>query len=478
MFCHTYVHPRASCPAIPAYARYPQSARALGLRTDASSRYEKGLPVEMTLACSARASALLNKEFACTETGRWVGGDGPAEPAPVMLRRNALHQLLGPLVGPDGAEDLDDRSIETCLTALGCQLSALDEGWQVIAPPSRRQDLQREVDLIEEVARLVGFDRFGTHLPDPLEPGVLTPRQQAERRLRQLFCATGLQEVTTLSLVPGSEQEQRIAISNPLLADTSHLRTNLWEEHLQICVRNLKASQRGCSVFEIGNTYSGSAEAVNQTAVLGGVICGDRRLSIWRTSGKPQAPDYFQARGVLTRVMETLQLELSDRRLSDDSRLHPGRAATLILEGRPLGCFGQLHPGLAEELDLPEATYLFELDLTRLLDAATRSNRWTPSFKAYPTVPFSERDLAVVVDRSSAAADLIQAIRKAGKPLLEQVELVDRFEGAQLGDNKVSQAFRLRYRGKNETLTDDKIQPVHDKVRAALSKQFQAELRS
>ena len=98
--------------------------------------------------------------------------------------------------------------------------------------------------------------------------------------------------------------------------------------------------------------------------------------------------------------------------------------------------------------------------------------------QALPNRAFSERDLAVIVDRSSAAADLIQAIRKAGKPLLEQVELVDRFEGEQLGDNKVSQAFRLRYRGKNETLTDDKIQPVHDKVRAALSKQFQAELRS
>ena len=458
--------------------RVRQSARALGLRTDASSRFEKGLPVEMTLACSARASALLSKEFACTETGRWVGGDSPAEPTPVLLRRSALHQLLGPLQSSAGSQDLDDNSVEACLQALGCTLMSHDEGWLVIAPPSRRQDLHREVDLIEEVARLVGFDRFEAHLPDPLEPGALTPRQQAERRLRHLFCATGLQEVTTLSLVPASETEERIAISNPLLADTSHLRTNLWEEHLQICVRNLKASQSGCSVFEIGNTFSGTAEAVNQSALLGGVICGDRRLSRWNTSGKPQAPDYFQARGVLTRVMEALQLELTDRRLSDDPRLHPGRTATLVLEGRPLGCFGQLHPALAEELDLPEATYLFELDLSRLLDAATRSNRWTPSFKPYPTVPFSERDLAVVVDRSSASADLIQAIRKAGKPLLEQVELVDRFEGEQLGENKVSQAFRLRYRGKNETLTDDKIQPVHDKVRAALSKQFQAELRS
>jgi phenylalanyl-tRNA synthetase beta chain len=118
------------------------------------------------------------------------------------------------------------------------------------------------------------------------------------------------------------------------------------------------------------------------------------------------------------------------------------------------------------------------LNLDRLLDAATRSNRWAPIYKSFPTVPASERDLAVVVDRSSTAGDLIQAIRKAGKPLLEHVELIDRFEGNQLGEHKVSQAFRLRYRSQNETLTDDKIQPVHEKVRAALSKQFNAELRS
>jgi phenylalanyl-tRNA synthetase beta chain len=215
-----------------------------------------------------------------------------------------------------------------------------------------------------------------------------------------------------------------------------------------------------------------------QSGIISGVICGDRRLERWSTSGKYQAPNYYEARGVLSRVMEALHLELSDRPLADDARLHPGRAATLVMEGRPLGCFGQLHPALADDLSLPESTYLFELDLERLLDATTRTNRWTPIYKSFPTVPASERDLAVVVDRNSNAADLIQAIRKAGKPLLEHVELIDRFEGDQLGDQKVSQAFRLRYRSQNETLTDDKIQPVHDKVRAALSKQFKAELRS
>ena len=454
------------------------TARSVGLRTDASSRFEKGLPVDLTLACSVRAVEMLSQLFDLVERGRWVSGDLPAVGQFVLLRREALQKLLGPLQTQEGSAELDDASIERCLTALGCSLTATDAGWQVVAPPSRRQDLHREVDLIEEVARLTGFDRFEAHLPDPLVPGALSARQQAERRIRRLISAAGLQEITTLSLVGASEQEpDRIAISNPLLAETSFLRTNLWEELLQVCVRNLKTSQPGCWVFEIGNVFGGSAEAVEQRGLLAGMICGERRLERWTSSGKPVMPTYHDARGRLTEVMQALHLELLDQRLTSDERLHPGRAATLVLEGRPLGCFGQLHPVLTERHGLPDATYLFELDLDRLLDAATRSNRWVPGFKGFPTVPFSERDLAVVVDRDCPAAELIQTIRKAGKPLLETVELIDRFEADQLGDNKASQAFRLRYRGKT-TLKENDVQPVHDKVRQALEQRFSAELRS
>mgnify|MGYP003338232170 FL=1 len=195
-------------------------------------------------------------------------------------------------------------------------------------------------------------------------------------------------------------------------------------------------------------------------------------------SGKSTPPDYFSARGVLTRVFQALQLEVIDRAATSDGRLHPGRSAELVLEGRPLGSFGQLHPLLCEQFDLPDHTYLFDLDLTRLLEASTRSNRWTPAYKPFPTVPAMERDLAVVVKRDQHSADLLQAIRKAGKPLLESVELIDRFEGGQLSDDQCSQAFRLRYRGQSSTLTDEQLQPVHEKVRQALTKQFKAELRS
>ena len=454
------------------------TARSVGLRTDASARFEKGLPKDITLACSVRALELLNEQFSCSLKGRWVCGAVNADAEPVTLRREALHRLLGPLVTDGREESLPDSEIERCLTALGCELTKTEPGWSVMAPPARRLDLAREIDLIEEVARLIGFDRFGASLPQPIAPGALTPQQQAERQLRRLFAGAGLQEVTTLSLVGGDASEQRIAISNPLLAETSHLRTNLWEEHLALCVRNLKASLEGCWVFEIGTTYSGTPTDVSETRVLCGVMSGERRMERWTNSGKPMPLDYFAARGRLAEVMQALKLELSDRRLEDDPRLHPGRAATLVLEGRPLGCFGQLHPELAAQQDLPEATYIFEMNLQRLLDAATRSNRWVPAYKQFATVPASERDLAIVVDRSIASGDLAQCMRKAGKPLLEAVTLIDRFEGEQVGAGMASQAFRLRYRGQSETLKEEQVAPVHEKIRQALVKQFAADLRS
>ena len=456
------------------------TARCAGLRTEASSRYEKGLPREVTLLAAQRACSLIQKHCG-GQAGPTLVCEAPMEaPQPLLLRRDALHQLLGPLDTPEGPEDLEDGAIERCLEALGCELTSTEAGWQVAIPPSRRCDLVREVDLIEEVARLIGFDRFGSHLPDPLSPGGLTPQQTAERRLRQLLCATGLQEVTTLSLTGPSDDDDRIAIANPLLAETSHLRTSLWDEHLRICQRNLQASQPGCWIFELGHVFhrQGEGGTIEQRARLGGMICAERRLERWSSSGKPEPLNYYQARGLLTRLFAGLRLEVSDRPLSSDMRLHPGRSAELILEGRPLGCFGQLHPLMSERFDLPEQTYGFDLDLERLLQAAIRSNRWVPAFKPYPTVPAMERDLAVLVQRSQTSTELIQAIRKAGKPLLESVELIDRFEGGQLPSDQCSQAFRIRYRSQQATLTDDALQPVHEKVRQALVKQFGAELRS
>ena len=156
-----------------------RSARSVGLRTDASSRFEKGLPREVTLAAADRAVQLLQELCGAKFEGRWCHERQEAPRPALSLRSDALHNLLGPVVDAHGNEsDLPDAEIEQILTALGCSLSPDDEGWQVQVPPSRAMDLQREVDLIEEVARLVGYDRFASHLPDPIEPGGLSDEQQ------------------------------------------------------------------------------------------------------------------------------------------------------------------------------------------------------------------------------------------------------------------------------------------------------------
>ena len=220
--------------------------------------------------------------------------------------------------------------------------------------------------------------------------------------------------------------------------------------------------------------------------LLGGIVCGERRSELWSSSGQPRPPSYFEARGLLQAGLQSLGLALEDRPALEQGvvgappadLLHPGRSAQLVFEGRPLGWFGQLHPARARELDLSDESYLFELPLAPLLAAAIRPRRWQPSFTPFATVPPSERDLALVVSRSLTAAELLAAIRKAGKPLLEQAELLDRYEGAQVEAGYCSQAFRLRYRAPDRTLTDGEVDAAHQKVVASLESRFGAKLRS
>ncbi len=451
-----------------------QSARSLGLRTEASSRFEKGLPTETTLAASDQAVALLQELCGAKPVARWVHGRAQAAAQPLVMRRDALHNLLGPVLVDGELADLDDGRIEQTLQALGCSLQSDDDGWLVVVPPSRSMDLLREVDLIEEVARLVGYDSFACHLPDPLEPGGLDPAQQVERRLRRALCTAGLQEVCSLSLVAAAEG--RLPLANPLLADYGHLRDDLHSELLAAARRNLQSGQAGFWCFEIGQVFQAKSGPENRQ-LLSGVLAGERRSERWSTSGKPKAPTYFEARGVLAGALKELAIPSEDRVLAGHNLLHPGRAAELVVEGRAAGWFGQLHPEHADAMDLPEATFVFELDLQALLTSATRKNRLQPSFRPFATVPASERDLAVVVPNAAKASELVQVMRKAGKPLLEHVELIDRYEGEQVGEGLCSQAFRLRYRHPDRTLTDEEVDGSHGAIRAALEKQLGAQLR-
>ena len=463
-----------------------QSSRSAGLRSESSARFERGVPSALTLRAADRAVALLQEFCGATVQGRWCAGSPADEQKPVVLRRIALDRLLGPVADPDGIPgSIEDEVVVEILQRLGCSVAAnLDDDntvdtWDVVVPPSRSHDLLREVDLIEEIGRLIGFDRFCSHLPDPVVPGGMDLPQLLLRRLRAALRHAGLQELSHLSLVPKdcADEESQVCLSNPLLADYGYLRTDLRLALMEAAKRNLQASQRGFWGFEIGKVFHQKDGKYSEQERLCGLVAGERSSESWTATTGGNQLSYHHGRGLLQQAFEELGLCLQDRRLLDDSSLHPGRAASIILEGRVIGVFGELHPAFAEAHDLPSGCLLFDLALAPVLTAASRTNRSCPTFKSFATVPASERDIACVVEDSVEAGAVLNAIKKAGSNLLEHVELLDRYSGDPIPDGQCSLAVRLRFRDAKATLRDDQVEPLVEKVRAALQRQFKAELR-
>ena len=469
------------------------SSRSIGIRTESSSRYEKGISEQNTLSSINRYLDLLKVSFKSNFSDTFIDKDLPKKNTSIKLRRIKIDNILGCKVNKDNTNKdsninniliksntyLADKEIDSKLILLGCSFNKNENDWNVNVPAHRSIDLVREIDLIEEIARLVGYDKFEANLPDPLKPGGLNKQQQIERNLRKYLCSAGLQEVTTFSLVPSKKNDpSRIPISNPLLAETSHLRTNLWEEHLNICERNIKSGQKGCWLYEIGSLYYKEESKIIEKSVIAGAMTGERRFERWTTNGKDKPIEYFEARGLIHKALIPLKITINDYPLTNNQLLHPGRSASLNLEGNIIGWFGQVHPNKIDKYNIEKQIYLFELDLEAIIKAATRRGKDCIIYKEFATVPYMERDIAVIVDKNCSSSKITALIYKFGRPLLENVELIDRYEGGNLPDGKISQAFRMRYRDKTKTLSDNEINPIHSKIRDKLVSTLGAELRS
>ncbi len=474
------------------------TSRQIGLRTEASSRYEKGLSKEITLTSAQRAIDLMIDIFNCSVTHRWINKEQDIMSKPITLRKDRINKILGKIIDESRRQIiskenkkehisnqlannryLSDSEIYKSLTRLGCLLEQTDIGWKVIVPAIRNSDLIREIDLIEEIARIIGYDKFCSNLPSPIQPGVLSHRQQVERNIRRFFISSGFQEITTMSLVPEDKiNRNRIAIRNPLLSETSFLRTNLWEEHLSICKRNIDSGQNGCWIFEIGRIYLQNDTIYSEKKLLSGALIGNRKFGKWHKDYKSEHIDFYNARGYLESVFRSIKLDVSDKKLRDDPLFHPGKSSNLIVEGRIIGRFGQLHPEKSDFYKIDNNLFLFDLDLDMLLDACSRKNKITTKFETFPTVPSIDRDISFIIDKNINTLDIINIVRKAGKPLIENVELIDRYEGKEIASDKLSLTFRLIYRKKSHTLTETEIHPIHNKIITKLQNSLEIELRS
>ncbi len=464
-----------------------KSARSQGLRTEASARYERGVnPAELSLA-SDRALQLLQEIAGATLVGQAEDRTEVGEIShtrEVSLRLERVNQILGKVVNKGEPQFLDKATIEMLLEKLGCQAAAeKEDSWTVTVPPYRYRDLEREIDLIEEIARLYGYDHFDNTLPTQTSRGYLTESAALSRRLRAAFRGAGLTETIHYSLTGTDPQKPQVVLANPLFKEYSALRIDLIDGLVDAYKLNIDNGNGPLNAFEIGNVFNKPEDNPDgdpvETLKVGGIVGGDARRGRWVTSNKEVPMTWYEAKGMLQCVFDNLGIDVDYRASDRDRRLHPGRTAELFVRGKTsLGKFGQLHPELQRESGLPDQVYVFELNWAVLEMCLTGKSGKAVKFAAYSTYPASDRDLAFFAPITVSVADLTRSISKSGGKLLDGVMLFDEYRGENVPEGQRSLAFRLVYRAGDRTLTDKDIDPVHQKVRAALEKTYKVSLRS
>jgi phenylalanyl-tRNA synthetase beta chain len=459
-----------------------RTSTRLGLRTEASGRFEKQLQPEQAMDGQVLATRLMLELTGARLDGGTidVGGPGPA-PAVIHLRDARVEGLLGTPI---------ERSVSSgILRRLGFDVTEAADGLDATVPPWRRADVTREADLVEEVARLWGLEKLPVTLPSRRGAvGVLSAAQRLRRRAEDVLAGCGCSEMVgwsfcspdladRLRLDAGDRRRRTVPLANPMSEDQSVMRTTLLGSLLDAARLNLARGASDVRLFEYGGVYlgrdgdarvfpdglhGGDERLPDERAHLGALLVGAVRPASWTDPAPPRA-DVFAAKAVLAALLDALRVPWSVQATSEPF-LHPGRAAAVLIAGTPAGWLGELHPAVASTWDLP-AGAAFEIDVPTVLDAATA----VPRYQDLTSYPALRQDLAVVVDSSVPASAVLEAVRSGGGTLLEATEVFDVYRGAQLGEGKVSLALRLAFRAPDRTLTDDDVAARREKIVAALA---------
>lgn len=440
-------------------------ARVHGLHTDASHRFERGVDPTLPLYAMERATALI-LEIAGGEAGPVVHqGQVPSAHSEdrIRLRRERITRVLGMAFAP--------TEVERILTGLGCRVAATSDGWEVL-PLRARFDLTREEDLIEELARIHGYERLPQTLPPPTVPVTAAADAALGRRKREL-ADLGFHEVITFSFIAPEWARafypdlQGLALANPISSELAVMRPGLWPGLVRTAAYNLARQRLDLRLFEHGLRFLPDAAGLRQESRLGGLLCGRAEPEHWQ--GSRRAMDFFDAKG----VVETLCAgAVGNLRFEPETHpaLHDGQCARVTLGDQPIGWIGALHPSLCERFDLPPM-FLFELDAGAIGSGAV------PRFRALSAFPSIRRDLALVVNESVPAGDVLAAISRLGLPVLQETRLFDVYRGKGLGENEKSIALGLILRAFDRTLDEKDVNSVTQAVVEQLQALFGAKPR-
>ncbi|HEC4171283.1 TPA: phenylalanine--tRNA ligase subunit beta [Staphylococcus aureus] len=442
------------------------TSRRLNLRSESSSRFEKGIATEFVDEAVDRACYLL-QTYANGKVlkDRVSSGELGAFITPIDITADKINRTIG--------FDLSQNDIVTIFNQLGFDTEINDDVITVLVP-SRRKDITIKEDLIEEVARIYGYDDIPSTLPvfDKVTSGQLTDRQYKTRMVKEVLEGAGLDQAITYSLVSkedatafSMQQRQTIDLLMPMSEAHASLRQSLLPHLIEAASYNVARKNKDVKLFEIGNVFfaNGEGELPDQVEYLSGILTGDYVVNQWQ--GKKETVDFYLAKGVVDRVSEKLNLEFSYRRADIDG-LHPGRTAEILLENKVVGFIGELHPTLAADNDL-KRTYVFELNFDALMSVSVGYINYQP----IPRFPGMSRDIALEVDQNIPAADLLSTIHAHGGNILKDTLVFDVYQGEHLEKGKKSIAIRLNYLDTEETLTDERVSKVQAEIEAALIEQ-------
>ncbi|UCQ52821.1 phenylalanine--tRNA ligase subunit beta [Edwardsiella tarda] len=448
-------------------------ARRYGLHTDASHRYERGVDPQLQQRAMERATELL-LALCGGQAGPVIDVSSDAylpQPATITLQRSKLDRLIG--------HPISDEQVLAILQRLGCQVNVVEGGWQALAP-SWRFDMTIEEDLIEEVARVYGYN----NIPDvPLRADlVMTAHREADlplKRVKTLLVDRGYQEAITYSFVDPKvqallhPQQPALILPSPISVDMSAMRLSLWSGLLGAVVYNQNRQQTRVRLFETGLRFVPDERAnlgIRQDMMLAGVIAGPRNEEHWGM--ERQAVDFYDLKGDLEAVLElTGKLDEVQFRAEAHDALHPGQSAALYLQGERIGFIGVVHPELERKLDLNGRTVVFEVRWDALAD------RRIPQAREISRYPANRRDIAVVVAENVPAEEVLAECKKVGANQVVGVNLFDVYCGKGVAEGYKSLAISLVLQDTTRTLEEEEIAATVAKCVEALKQRFQASLR-
>jgi phenylalanyl-tRNA synthetase beta chain len=456
-----------------------RTSKRLGLETEAAYRFGRGIDYGGCLSAANRATQLIQE----LTGGKVVEGvvdvyPTPIKPSPIRLSVRKIHQVLG--------TEVSAEQVGNYLEDLELEVQGEDEDVLVVTPPSFRGDLEREIDLIEEVARLDGYERIPITIPKGSPSSEERSKEFiAERKVIDTLINHGYHEVVTYSftspaswdtigLPPDDPRRKHLRILNPLTEDFSVMRTTLIPGLLETAQYNISRKNSNLKFFELKKVFipQERERLPEEIKFLVGLAMGFDRDPHWAFSPRPV--DFYDIKGCVEDLLDALQIKRAKFNKAEDiPYLHPGKASKVVLDQEVLGVIGEVHPQVLGHYEIHGKAYLFEMDFSKMVKWAGEERR----FQSLPKFPVVYRDLSVVVDRALEAEKVMEAIRAFQQPFVEEITLFDIYQGPPIPEGGKGISYRIRYQANDRTLTDEEVNQYHEKILTRLREVFQFELR-